>query len=92
MENLIINILKCMVCGKIMRRREKWKSACAQFYTGSDVVEGGGEGMVITKIIIFVQIWGRVKIIVVYYDGAASASLSETIQIFLDEGDDALAN
>ena len=48
--------------------------------------------MVITKIIIFVQIWGRVKIIVVYYDGAASASLSETIQIFLDEGDDALAN
>ena len=36
--------------------------SCAQFCTESDVVEGGGEGMVITKIKIFVQRWGRATI------------------------------
>ena len=62
MDNLIIKVLKSVVFGKGKRKRGKWQRACAQIRTGNDVVEGGYEGMVITKIKIVVKIWGRATI------------------------------
>ena len=68
MENLIIKILERVVCGKGMRRRRKCERACAHFRTGNNVVKGGGEVMMITKIKFFVQRLGRAMIIVLARD------------------------
>ena len=62
MEDFIIKILKRVVCGKGMRRRRKCERACAHFRTGNNVVKGGGEVMVITKINFLVLRWGSVTI------------------------------
>ena len=45
-----------------------------QFHTRNDAVKGGGESMMITKVKIVVQTWGRVTIRVVERDIVVSMS------------------
>ena len=45
-----------------MQRKREMGKACAQFCTGIDIIEGGGKGMVITEVKIFIQRLGRVTI------------------------------